>query len=102
MSMRFTLKAFLLDGMLLFISTVLLYSLFMAPNGLRLYWKVKKLSESQSRQLEHIRDEKAAILRDKVLLENDEEYFDQQARVLWGFVKPGETLYWYKQQEKSE
>lgn len=88
-------KGLLIDGMILLSFSWLLYALIFAPNGLPLYFQVKKLRDVQAKTLESIRYEQVLIQNNKVLLESDEEYFDKEARVTWGYVKPLEKIYWY-------
>lgn len=91
-----------LDLLILLFSSLLLYALFLAPNGLRLYFQIKTLYDAQSQTLESIRYQQSIIQNNKQLLERDEEYFDKEARVVWGYVKPKETLYWYHNMEKVD
>lgn len=94
-----TIKGWALDAVLLFILSFFLYALILAPTGMPLYFQVLKLKKAQEESLESTRQEQKLIQSNKQLLENDEEYFDREARIVWGYVKPNETLYWYSKME---
>lgn len=91
-----------MDMVLLFIFAFFLYALLLAPNGVPLYLQIVKLRNAQSHNLELIRKEQALIQNNQRLLEKDEEYFDKEARMVWGYVKPNETIYWYSNEEASD
>lgn len=90
-----TVKGWVVDVVLLFIFSFFLYALLLAPNGMPLYSQVKKLRNAQQGNLDLIRKEQLLIQNNKELLERDDEYFDKEARMVWGYVKPKEMLYWY-------
>jgi|GEM_PF-6349790 cell division protein FtsB len=96
-----TIRKWLIDGMLLSTFSVLCYALVFAPNGFILYWQVLRLRGAQADHLQMLRDEQALIHLNKQLLETDDEFFDKQARIVWGYVKSKERFYWYKDMESA-
>lgn len=97
-----TIQNWVMDLILLLIFSLLAYALMLAPNGLPLYFRVLRLRDVQEKNLANILAEQRVIQNNKHLLEKDSEYFDKEARMVWGYVKPSETLYWYVDMEDED
>lgn len=86
----------LFDAMVVLVFLIFFYQLVFAPNGLSLYFQVCRLRDAQQENLDRIRYEQVLIQSKQALLENDPEFLEREARMAWGYVKPGEQLIWYE------
>ena len=94
-------RKWIADVVVILVFVGLCYQLILAPNGLFLYFQVRRLRDVQQENLDRIRYEQTLILQKQQLLENDSEYLEREARVVWGYVKPQELLLWYEQGEQD-
>jgi cell division protein FtsB len=88
-----------IDVILIAVFTILAYQLLWTSNGFRLYRQLQTLENNQRMKLDKLTFGISELRNKQYLLQNDEIFLEGEARMLWGMVKPKETLVWYENME---